>query len=145
MNSYGMLDLAVLAAWREMVHADFLFSQRRGGRKEFLRNAGLGGLSGLARDNSGMRFLFSQRRGGRKGISTECWTWRTWRLDERWFTQIFCSRKGAEDAKEFLRNAGLGGLSGLARDINDPRARAIFSQRRGECKGIPTECRTWRS
>ena len=33
-----------------MVHADFLFSQRRKGRKEFLRNAGHGGLGGLARD-----------------------------------------------------------------------------------------------
>ena len=40
-----MLDLADLAAWREMVHADFLFSQRRKERKEFLRNAGLGGLA----------------------------------------------------------------------------------------------------
>jgi len=28
----------------------------------------------------------------------------------------FCSRKGAKDAKEFLWNAGLGGL---ARDFND--------------------------
>ena len=67
-DSYGMQDLAVLAAWREMVHSVFLFSQRRKGRKGFLWNAGLGGLSGLVRDGSRKRFLFSQRRGGRKGF-----------------------------------------------------------------------------
>ena len=62
-----MQDLADLAAWREMIHArGFIFSQRRGGRKGFLWNAGLGGLSGLVRDGSRKRFLFSQRRGGRK-------------------------------------------------------------------------------
>jgi len=38
----------------------------------------------------------------------------------------FCSRKGAEDAKEFLRNAGLGGLGGLARVFNDSRTRIYF-------------------
>ena len=67
-DSYGMQDLAVLAAWREMVHSVFLFSQRRKGRKGFLWNAGLGGLSGLVRDGSRKRFLFSQRRGGRKEL-----------------------------------------------------------------------------
>ena len=72
-NSYGMLDLADLAAWREflMIHArGFIFSQRRKERKEFLRNAGLGGLGGLARDGSRKRFLFSQGRRGRKGINS---------------------------------------------------------------------------
>ena len=52
-----------------MIHArGFIFSQRRGGRKEFLRNAGLGGLGGLARDinDPRARAIFSQRRGGRK-------------------------------------------------------------------------------
>ena len=65
-----MLDLA---AWREMVHADFLFSQRRGGRKGFLRNVGLGGLGGLARDinDSHTRIIFSQRRKGRKGFQLD--------------------------------------------------------------------------
>ena len=97
-----------------------------GGRKEFLRNAGLGGLGGLARDfnDSRTRIYFLAKAQRTQRIPTEC---RTWRLDERWFTQIFCSRKGAEDAKEFLRNAGLGGLGGLARIFNDPRTRAIFS------------------
>ena len=52
-DSYGMQDLADLAAWRE-----FLMIHARG-------------------------FIFSQRRKGRKGIPTECWTWRTWRLGER--------------------------------------------------------------
>jgi hypothetical protein len=33
------------------------------------------------------------------------------RLCERWFTQIFCSRKGAEDAKN---SYGMQGLAGLA-------------------------------
>ena len=93
-----------------------------GGRKEFLRNAGLGGLGGLARDfnDSRTRIYFLAKAQRTQRIPTEC---RTWRLDERWFTQIFCSRKGKEDAKEFLRNVGLGGLGGLARDINDPRTR----------------------
>ena len=68
-----MQDLADLAAWREflMIHArGFIFSQRRKERKEFLRNAGLGGLGGLARDGSRKRFLFSQGRRGRKGINS---------------------------------------------------------------------------
>ena len=55
-----MLDLADLTAWREtlMIHARGLFS-RKGAKnaKEFLRNAGLGGLSGLARDGSRKRFF----------------------------------------------------------------------------------------
>ena len=101
-DSYGMLDLA---AWREIHHADFLFSQRR---KE------------------------------RKGIPTECWTWR---LGERFITQIFCSRKGAKNAKKFLRNAGLGGLEAWREMVH---VDFLFSQRRGGRKGIPTECWTWR-
>jgi len=70
MNSYGMLDLA---AWREMVHADFLFSQRRKERNEFLRNAGLGGL---ARDGSRRFFVLAKARRTQR-IPTECWTWRS--------------------------------------------------------------------
>ena len=66
-----MKDLADLAAWREMVHARD-FCSRKGAEvaKEFLWNAGLGGLSGLARDGSRKRFLFSQGRRGRKGINS---------------------------------------------------------------------------
>ena len=69
-----MSDLADLAAWREtlMIHArGFIFSQRRKGRKGFLRNVGLGGLGGLARDinDSHTRIIFSQRRKGRKGFN----------------------------------------------------------------------------
>ena len=45
-----------------MVHVDFLFSQRRGGRKEFLRNAGLGEFSGLARDGSRRFFVLAKAR-----------------------------------------------------------------------------------
>ena len=57
-NSYGMLDLADLAAWREIIQARVFFCSRKGakGAKEFLRKVGLGGLGGLARDNSGKRF-----------------------------------------------------------------------------------------
>ena len=78
-ESYGMLDLADLAAWREIIQA---------------------------RD--------------------------------------FCSRKGAKDAKEFLRNVGLGGLGGLARDINDSRKRIYFLAKARRSQRIPMECRTWR-
>jgi len=49
------------------------------------------------------------------------------------------SRKGAENAKEFLRNAGLGGLSGLARDFNDSHARIYFLAKARRTQRIPTE------
>ena len=102
-----------------MIHArGFIFSQRRGGRKEFLRNAGLGELGGLARDINDSRariyFLAKARRTQR--IPKECWTWRTWRETLMIKREDLFSRKGAKDAKEFLWNAGLGGL---ARDFND--------------------------
>ena len=73
-DSYGMQDLAVLAAWREMVHSVFLFSQRRKGRKGFLWNAGLGGPSGLARDDSRARIYFLAKARRTQRILTECWT-----------------------------------------------------------------------
>ena len=115
-----------------------IFSQRRKGRKGFLRSAGLSGLSGLARDINDSRariyFLAKARRTQR--IPKECWTWRTWRETLMIKREDFCSRKGAKDAKEFLWNAGLGELGGLARDINDSRARITFSQRRGGRKGF---------
>ena len=45
-----------------MIHArGFIFSQRRGERKEFLQNVGHGGLGGLARDNSGNSFFCSRK------------------------------------------------------------------------------------
>ena len=124
MNSYRILDLADLAAWREtlMIHArGFIFSQRRGGRKEFLRN---GGLGGLARDfnDSRTRIYFLAKARRTQGIPTECWTWRLGGLArDNSGNSFFCSRKGAEDAKEFLRNVGLGGLGGLARDNSGKR------------------------
>ena len=94
-DSYGMSDLADLAAWREILHVDF---------------------------------LISQRRGGRKGIPTECWTWRIWRLSERWFTWIFCTRKGAEDAKD---SYGMSDLADLAawRETLMIHTRGLFSRK----------------
>ena len=59
-DSYGMQDLA---AWREtlMIHARGLFSRKgANGAKEFLRNAGLGGLGGLARDSSRRFFVLAK-------------------------------------------------------------------------------------
>ncbi len=75
-----MQDLADLAAWREMIHArGFIFSQRRGGRKGFLRNAGLSGLGGLARDINDSRvriFILAKARRTQR-IPMECRTWRS--------------------------------------------------------------------
>ena len=69
-------------------------------------------------------------------------TWRTWRLGERSFIQIvYCSRKGAKGAKEFLRNAGLGGLGGLARDSS---RRFFVLAKAQRTQRIPTECWSWR-
>ena len=69
-DSYGMSDLADLAAWREILHVDFLISQRRGGRKGFLRNVELGGLAAWRETLMihARGFIFSQRRKGRKGF-----------------------------------------------------------------------------
>ena len=55
-DSYGMQDLAVLAAWREMVHSVFLFSQRRKG------------------DDSRARIYFLAKARRTQRILTECWT-----------------------------------------------------------------------
>jgi len=63
----------------------------------------------------------------------ECRTWRTWRLDERWFTQIFCSRKGAEVAKD---SYGVQGLAAWRETLMIHARGFIFSQRRGGRKGF---------
>ena len=97
-----------------------------GGRKEFLRNAGLGGLGGLARDfnDSRTRIYFLAKAQRTQRIPTEC---RTWRLDERWFTQIFCSRKGKEDAKN---SYGMLDLADLAdwREIIQARVFSVLAK-----------------
>ena len=95
-DSYGMLDLADLAAWREMVHARDLFSRK--GAKNAKDSYGVPNLPDLAAWRVTLMihargFIFSQRRGG---------------------------------CKEFLRNVGLGGPGGLARDFNDSRTRIYF-------------------
>ena len=119
-----MLDLA---AWREMVHADFLFSQRRGGRKGFLRNVGLGGLGGLARDTSRRFFDLAKARRTQRN-SYGMLDLAAWRLSERWFTRIFCSRKGAEDAKD---SYGMSDLADLAawRETLMIHTRGLFSRK----------------
>jgi len=131
-----MPDLAVLAAWREIVHVDFLFSQRRKERKGFLWNAGLGGLGGLARDSSrGFFVLAKAQRTQRNSYGmldlADLAAWREFlMIHARGF--IFSQRR--KERKEFLRNAGLGGLGGLARDGS--RKRFLFSQGRRGRKGI---------
>ena len=123
--------LGGLAAWREMVHVDFLFSQGRGGRNEFLRNAGLGGL---ARDFNDSRtriyFLAKVRRTQRNSYGMQdLAAWREFlMIHARGF--IFSQRR--KERKEFQRNAGLGGLGGLARDFNDSRARILCSRKGAE-------------
>ena len=126
-DSYGMISLAV---WREtlMIHArGFIFSQRHKGRKGFLRNVGLGGLGGLARDinDSRTRIYILAKAQRTQRIPTECWTWR---LGERWFMQIFCSRKGAEDAKD---SYGMSDLADLAawRETLMIHTRGLFSRK----------------
>ena len=84
---------------------DFLFSQGRGGRKEFLRNAGLGGLGGLARVFNDSRtriyFLAKTQRTQRNSYGmldlADLAAWR-----EMVHARDFCSRKGAEDAKVLI-------------------------------------------
>ena len=81
---------------------DFLFSQGRGGRKEFLRNAGLGGLGGLARVFNDSRariyFLAKAQRTQRNSYGMQdLAAWRETLMIKR---DNFCSRKGAENAKE---------------------------------------------
>ena len=114
-----MLDLT---AWREILHADFLFSQGRGGRKEFLRNAGLSGLDGLARDTSRRFFVLAkaqrtQRNSYGMQDLADLVAWREIVYADSLFSQ------GRGGRKEFLRNAG---LDGLARVFNDSRTRIYF-------------------
>ena len=148
-NSYGMLDLADLAAWREIIQARD-FCSRKGAEvaKEFLWNAGLGGLGGLARvfNDSCARiyFLAKAQRAQRNfyGMQdlADLAAWREFlMIHARGF--IFSQRR--KGRKGFLLSEGLGGLGGLARDGS--RKRFLFSQGRGGRKGIPMECRTWRT
>ena len=137
-----------LAAWREtlMIHArGFIFSQRRGGRKGFLWNAGLGGLGGLAikREDFCSRkgakdakeFLWNAGLGGLGGLARD--------INDSRARITFSQRRGGR--KGFLWNAGLGGLSGLARDFNDSRTRIYFLAKARRTQRIPMECRTWRT
>ena len=99
-----------------MIHArGFIFSQRRGGRKGFLWNAGLGGLARDFNDSRARIFVLAKVQRSQR-IPTECWTWRAWRETLMIKREDFYSRKGAKNAKN---SYGMQDLAGLARDFND--------------------------
>ncbi len=127
-----MLDLAVLAAWREIVHADFLFSQRRGGRKGIPTECWTWRLGGLARDSSRRFFVLVKARRTQRN-PTECWTWRLGGLARDSSRRFFVLAK----AQRALRNScGMLDLASLAAWREIVHADFLFSQRRGERKGF---------
>lgn len=75
----------------------------------------------MARDGSRGFFVLARAQRNSYGMLDLA----AWRLSERWFTWIFFSQR-RKGRNEFLRNAGLGELGGLARDFNDSRARIYF-------------------